>query len=59
MDKCVLGEFVGFTLIYEENLFGGIWFWCFLRLWAIIHVEVGRRGGTRVHIWGNLRVLGV
>jgi hypothetical protein len=24
LDFCVLGEFRGFTLIYEENNFGGI-----------------------------------
>jgi hypothetical protein len=30
MEEIVLGEFSGFTLIYEENLFGGIEIWVFL-----------------------------
>jgi hypothetical protein len=41
----VLGEFSGFTLNYEENVFGGIWIYAFLELWAGSHVGL-LRGGT-------------
>jgi hypothetical protein len=47
MDKCVLGEFNGFVLNCEGNLFGGIQIWEFLRFYSGIHVELLRRGGDR------------
>jgi hypothetical protein len=42
-----LGEFSGFTLNCEENLIGGIWFWCFGRgsTWG------GEEGGPIVCNW--------
>jgi hypothetical protein len=48
MDKCVLGEFNGFVLNCEGNLFGGIQIWEFLRFYSGIHVESLRRGGIGV-----------
>jgi hypothetical protein len=66
----VLGEFDSSTLIYEENLGGGIWIGNFLRVWSGSHVEVLRRGdnlcffcaigGTNVFLlcnWGQLVLL--
>jgi hypothetical protein len=44
MEKLVLGEFYGFTLIYEENLVGGIGIWCFLEFYSGFRVRVLRRG---------------
>jgi hypothetical protein len=44
MEKLFLGEFMRFTLIYEENLNGGILIWWFFGFWADGHVVVGRRG---------------
>jgi hypothetical protein len=43
-----LGEFSGFTLIYEENLFGGIEIWVFLGFWSVIHVGLLRWGTNGV-----------
>jgi hypothetical protein len=56
MEGNVLEEFNGFTLNYEENLFGGIGNWCFLRICSVVHVEVVRRGAVVVFllcVWRN------
>jgi hypothetical protein len=62
MGRNVLGELWVFTLNYEENNVGGIEIWVFLGFWALVHVEVGRRGGVFVCtlcVWGNfMRQLG-
>jgi hypothetical protein len=42
----VLGEFKRFTLNCEENYFGGIQIYSFLRIWADSHVRALRRGDT-------------
>jgi hypothetical protein len=55
MDFNVLGEFGEFTLFYEENYFGGIQIYSFLRIWAGSHVSPLRRGTNGVH-FGNLLV---
>jgi hypothetical protein len=44
LHKNVLEEFMGFTLFCEENFYGGIGFWNFLRFWAVVHVALVRRG---------------
>jgi hypothetical protein len=44
----VWGNFRGFTLNYEEKLFGGILIWWFLMFWSVFHVGLLRRGGTCV-----------
>jgi hypothetical protein len=44
LDFYVLGEFGGFTLFCEENLFGGIWIYSFLGFYPWVHVGVLRRG---------------
>jgi hypothetical protein len=41
-------EFGNSTLNCEENVFGGIWIWCFLGFWSGFHVKPLRRGGTTV-----------
>jgi hypothetical protein len=46
----VSGEFWEITLIYEENLFGGIKFWCFLEFCSRFHVRLLRRGALCVHL---------
>jgi hypothetical protein len=51
MEKVVLGEFRDSTLIYEENDFGGILFWGFLKFYSCIHVGALRRGGTSCFFW--------
>jgi hypothetical protein len=45
MERNVLGEFRGFTLIYEEILNGGIEVWVLLGVWAGVHGGALRRGG--------------
>jgi hypothetical protein len=44
VEKFVLGEFWVFTLIYEENLFGGIRNWWFFDVLLGGPRRVGRRG---------------
>jgi hypothetical protein len=44
--KNVLGEFQEFTLNYEGNSFGGIWFSDFLGFYSGFHVGTLRRGDT-------------
>jgi hypothetical protein len=58
MEKLVLGEFYGFTLICEGNLFGGISIWAFLRVWVGSRVDLLRRGDRLciiLCVWGNFR----
>jgi hypothetical protein len=50
VQKNVWGNFKGFTLNYEENLFGGILIWGFLVFWSGSHVGLLRRGGTCVFL---------
>jgi hypothetical protein len=50
MEIIVLGEFREFTLIYEENFGGGIYFWWFWGFWAGVHVAHVRRGDSFVCI---------
>jgi hypothetical protein len=52
MEKYVSEEFERFTLIYEENVFGGILNWGFFGFWAWFHVRVLRRGGTQCAFGG-------
>jgi hypothetical protein len=56
MEFNVLEEFWGFTLFYEENIFGGINICCFLGAWAGFHVALLRRGVSLCCFcaWGNL-----
>jgi hypothetical protein len=57
MEFNVLEEFWGFTLFYEENIFGGINICCFLGAWAEFHVSPLRGGAVSVSLWvfwGNL-----
>jgi hypothetical protein len=44
--KYVLGEFWGFTLIYEEIFNGGIGNWTFLKFYSWFHVVPLRRGDS-------------
>jgi hypothetical protein len=44
MDFYVSGEFGVVTLIYEENLNGGIRIYSFFGFWAWVHVSTLRRG---------------
>jgi hypothetical protein len=55
---CVLEEFGGFTLIYEENFIGGILIWVFLRIWVGSHVDPLRRGTNGVRFWNLLVSIG-
>jgi hypothetical protein len=56
MDFSVLGEFWVVTLIYEENLNGGIRIYSFFGFWAWVHVRMGG-GGTTVRSPGCLEEL--
>jgi hypothetical protein len=61
LDKIVLGEFNGFTLIYEENFGRGDLDLGFFCVWAGIHVGLLRRGDTCVSpecFWGHLWLFG-
>jgi hypothetical protein len=49
MERNVLGEFSGFTLNYEGNLFGGIEIWDFWGFCSVVHVGLLRRGTNGVH----------
>jgi hypothetical protein len=49
MEGNVLGEFDGFTLNCEENLFGGIEIWDFWGFWSGLHVGPLRWGTNGVH----------
>jgi hypothetical protein len=48
MEFFVWGNFEGFTLIYEENFYGGIGICVFLGFWAWVHVNALRRGDQLV-----------
>jgi hypothetical protein len=56
MEINVSGEFSDSTLIYEENLFGGIGNWDFWGFSSGFHVGLLRRGDTYVFLCalGNL-----
>jgi hypothetical protein len=53
----VSGEFSGFTLNYEENLFGGIQIWAFFGFWSVVHARLLRRGDTSCWLGGIFGVL--
>jgi hypothetical protein len=55
----VSGEFSGFTLNYEENLFGGIQIWAFFGFWSVVHGRVLRRGDHLCVNWGLGEIFGV
>jgi hypothetical protein len=44
--KIVWGNFEGFTLNYEGNLVGGIWFGGFFEVCSGVHVDLLRRGDS-------------
>jgi hypothetical protein len=46
MEFNVLEEFSDSTLIYEENVFGGIGFSVFWGFWSGFHVALLRRGDS-------------
>jgi hypothetical protein len=61
MEIIVLGEFWEFTLNYEENCGGGIYFWWFWGFWAGVHVSPLRWGDSFVCIlcvWRNVLSIG-
>jgi hypothetical protein len=50
----VLGEFMGFTLICEEKLIGGILNWTFFVFWSGFHGSSLRRGDNLCYSFVNL-----
>jgi hypothetical protein len=50
----VLGEFMGFMLIYEEKLVGGILNWTFFVFWSVVRGSSLRRGDNLCYSFVNL-----